>query len=133
MCQAIMHHFWCRWHQEYLQTLQSRSKWRKKLPNLQEGDIVLLKEKWPKMLHWPLAKILQVYPGEDNLVRVAKIQTQFGVYTRPVVKLALLTRPEKEKDLPPQASSAPRSMSSHGHGTTSTAAEDAPPEDTPPP
>ena len=109
MCQSMMHHFWVRWHQEYLQTLQGRSKWRVVHPNLQVGDIVILKEKWPKMLHWPLARILNVYPGEDGLVRVAKIQTQLGTYTRPVVKLALLTRPKE--DLPPEPAPPPWSMS----------------------
>ena len=56
MCLSMMHHFWVRWHQEYLQTLQGRTKWRTIRPNLQVGDIVILKEKWPKMLHWPLAR-----------------------------------------------------------------------------
>ena len=101
MCMSIMHHFWTRWHQEYLQTLQGRTKWRKIQPNLQVGDIVILKEKWPKMLHWPLAKILQVYPGEDGLVRVARIKTEFGIYKRPTVKLALLTRNEDDESTEP--------------------------------
>ena len=105
MCQSILHHFWIRWHQEYLQTLQGRSKWRVIQPNLQVGDVVLLKEKWPKMLHWPIARILQVYPGEDNLVRVAKIKTQLGTYTRPAVKLALLVRPKE--DLPTEPAPPP--------------------------
>ena len=97
MCLSMVHHFWVRWHQEYLQTLQGRTKWRTIQPNLQVGDVVILKEKWPRMLHWPLAIVLQVYPGEDGLVRVARIQTEFGIYKRPTVKLALLTRKE-EKD-----------------------------------
>ena len=105
MCLSMMHHFWVRWHQEYLQTLQGRTKWRTIRPNLQVGDIVILKEKWPKMLHWPLARIVEVYPGEDSLLRVAKIQTEFGTYKRPTVKLALLTRPTEatppEPALPP--------------------------------
>ena len=101
MCLSIMHHFWIRWHQEYVQTLQGRTKWRKIQPNLQIGDIVILKEKWPKMLHWPLAKIVDVYPGEDGIVRVAKIQTEFGTYKRPTVKLALLTREEEDTPTEP--------------------------------
>ena len=101
MCMSIMHHFWARWHQEYLQTLQGRTKWRKVQPNLQVGDVVILKEKWPKMLHWPLAKILKVYPGRDGLVRVALIKTEFGTYKRPTVKLSLLTRNEDDHPTEP--------------------------------
>ena len=53
------------------------------------------------MLHWPLAKIIEVYPGEDGIVRVAKIQTEFGIYKRPTVKLALLTRNEEDNSTEP--------------------------------
>ena len=44
LCQSIIQHFWDRWSHEYLQTLQARSKWKTPQPNLQVGDIVVLKE-----------------------------------------------------------------------------------------
>ena len=104
MCQSICQHFWQRWSQEYLQTLQSRTKCKKLQPNLQEGDVVILKDAKTFSCHWPLAKIIKTYPGEDGLVRVVTIKTSTGTYKRPTAKLALLTRPSQPSDpqsLPP--------------------------------
>ena len=101
MCQSMVQHFWNRWSKEYLQTLQARSKWRKIQPNLQEGDVVILKEDKTFSCHWPLAKVLQTYPGKDGLVRVAQIQTANSIFKRPVTKLALLHREEEEHQVPP--------------------------------
>lgn len=42
--QSLANQFWCRWKQEYLQTLQVRHKWQEPYPNIQGGDIVLLKD-----------------------------------------------------------------------------------------
>ena len=94
LCQSIVQHFWDRWSREYLQALQSRSKWKTPQPNLLTGDIVVIKEDKTFACHWPLAKILQAYPGKDGLVRVAQVQTGNSIYKRPVTKLALLHREE---------------------------------------
>ena len=45
--------------------------------------------------HWPLAKIIETYPGTDGLVRVDLVKTSTSTYKRPVTKLALLHREEK--------------------------------------
>ena len=108
LCQAIIQQFWDRWHREYLQTLQSRTKWRQTRPNLQEGDIVVLKEDKTFSCHWPLAKVVKTYPGSDGLVRVALVKTATSLYKRPVSKLALLHREETRATptaLPPGACS----------------------------
>ena len=104
MCQAMVQHFWDRWSKEYLNTLQARSKWKTSQPNLQEGDIVILKEDKTFSCYWPLAKVLQTYPGKDGLVRVAQIRTSSSTLKRPVTKLALLHREEDNQhpqDPPP--------------------------------
>ena len=92
-CQAIIQHFWQRWSREYLSTLQARSKWQHQSPNLQVGDIVVLKHEKTFSCHWPLARVTAVFPGQDGLVRVAEVKTATGQYKRPVVKLSLLHRP----------------------------------------
>ena len=69
-CQAIIQHFWQRWSREYLSTLQTRSKWQHQSPNLQVGDIVILRHETTFSCHWPLARVTAVYPGQDGLVRV---------------------------------------------------------------
>ncbi|KAI4899572.1 hypothetical protein NFI96_002188 [Prochilodus magdalenae] len=43
--QHLANVFWNRWRHEYLPTLQSRSKWQDVCPNIQEDDLVLLKDK----------------------------------------------------------------------------------------
>ena len=86
-------HFWKRWYGEYLPTLQVRKKWTVEQPNFKINELVLVAEDNVKPLQWPLARILEAYPGNDGVVRVAKIQTPSGVYTRPVAKLRRLPIP----------------------------------------
>ena len=100
----MVQHFWDRWSKEYLNTLQARSKWKTSQPNLQEGDVVILKEDKTFSCYWPLAKVLQTYPGKDGLVRVAQIRTASSTLKRPVMKLALLHREgdnQHSQDPPP--------------------------------
>lgn len=39
---------------------------------------------------WPMARVINVYPGNDTLVRVVSVKTAKGMYKRPVSKIALL-------------------------------------------
>ena len=39
---------------------------------------------------WPLARVIDVHPGKDQVVRVVSIKTEQGIYKRPVAKVALL-------------------------------------------
>ncbi|CAB0011196.1 unnamed protein product, partial [Nesidiocoris tenuis] len=82
-------YFWKRWSREYLATLQTRPKWLQRKENVQIGDLVLLKEDSPP-LHWKTARIIDVHPGRDNIVRVATVQTGRSSFKRPVVKLVPL-------------------------------------------
>ena len=113
-CQAVVQHFWARWSREYLNTLQTRTKWQKTKPNLKTGDIVIYKPKDNFACRWPIAKVVQTYPGEDGLVRVVLIQPTSGeVRKRPVTKLSLIYR---EDDQPQTTSTvaSPGSMSRQG-------------------
>ncbi|GFX41277.1 hypothetical protein TNCV_2219751 [Trichonephila clavipes] len=48
-------------------SLQPRKKWQDAQPNLKEDDIVLItKEEGPPGT-WPMARVLQVHPGNDGL------------------------------------------------------------------
>ncbi|GBM21174.1 hypothetical protein AVEN_226916-1, partial [Araneus ventricosus] len=81
------------WSLEYLSELQPRKKWRSPQPNLQEGQLVILKE-GNKPLQWNLARINKVIPGEDGLVRVVEVKTAAGVFRRAISKLVPLPLPE---------------------------------------
>ena len=118
LCQSVVQHFWKRWSREYLQQLQASKKWLTAKPNLEVGDIVLMTDGTVFQTHWSLAKVVAVYPGEDNLVRAvdvelktvtrpdstkdkrgrpSQLQVKTHQYRRPVSKLALLipARPDQ--------------------------------------
>ena len=54
------------------------------------GDLVLIKDETTFNTKWPLAKVVDVYPGEDGFVRVASVKTEWGLFKRPVSKLVML-------------------------------------------
>ncbi len=86
---------WQKWHTTYLQTMQKRQKWRTSQPNLQPGDVVLLKESETFKRSWPLARVVEVYPGADGLVRVVTIQCEGRLLKRAVKQLVPLIREER--------------------------------------
>ena len=90
LCQNLTRHFWKRWSEEYLTSLNRYNHCCRKSRNLEIGDVVLLKEDGIVPTQWPLARITEVFPGKDGLVRVAMVRTTKGVYKRPVSKIALL-------------------------------------------
>lgn len=84
-------HFWRRWHKEYLNTLKLRSKWYEGTNNeIKIGDMVLLKEDNIPPRRWIVGRIIEVFPGGDNEVRVVNVYTTGGTYKRAITKLAPL-------------------------------------------
>ena len=61
--------WWDRWIRVVLPTLFSYKKWKSKQENMKVGDLVMLR--YPKQFKddYCLAKVTQVHPDEDNLVR----------------------------------------------------------------
>ena len=86
LCQCLVRHFWQRWENEYLSSMNKLSKWR----NVTVGDIVILQESGTVPTKWPLGRVLQTYPGQDNLMQVVTLKTAQGTYKRPVSKIAVL-------------------------------------------
>ncbi|XP_037906726.1 uncharacterized protein LOC119648870 [Hermetia illucens] len=66
--------FWKRWVYEYLHLLQKRDKRIAESPNLRCGQMVLIREREAPPTKWPLARILEVHPGQDGKVRVVTIR-----------------------------------------------------------
>ena len=85
--QRLLNNYWKRWKQEYLHHLTVRNKWRKEEPPLQVGDIVLVSEDNVSRGKWPLARVMEVHPGRDGLVRTATVRTEKSVLNRPVQRL----------------------------------------------
>lgn len=90
LLQQIVNSFWKRWKCEYLTTLQARTKWTNLSPNLTVGMMVLIKDNNLASVHWRLGRIVEVYPGQDKIVRVAKVKTKQGLFLRAVTKLCPL-------------------------------------------
>uniref|UniRef100_A0A8D8SN73 Integrase catalytic domain-containing protein n=1 Tax=Cacopsylla melanoneura TaxID=428564 RepID=A0A8D8SN73_9HEMI len=87
----IFQNMWKRYRVEYLTSLQERSKWRKDVPNIEVGTVVLLKEDNVPAMHWPLGIVVEVFPSKtDGIVRSASVKTKTGIFKRPVVKLCPL-------------------------------------------
>ncbi|XP_011691571.1 PREDICTED: uncharacterized protein LOC105452295 [Wasmannia auropunctata] len=74
--------FWSRWHLEYLNELQIRSKWVKDGPELEVGMIVLIKTKGLPCTQWALGRITDLRRGEDGVSRVAILKTANGELKR---------------------------------------------------
>lgn len=88
--------FWQSWTREYLAELQQRPKrWRKEEPNLQEGDIVLIKDTNLPPSNWPLARVIQTHPGDDGIVRAVTVKQKNGETKRAINKLCRLPISER--------------------------------------
>ena len=79
--------FWNRWTREYLNQLQNVSKWKHTGLQPKVNDLVLVAEDNTAPLQWPIARILELYLGNDDIPRVAKIKTKWATLIRPVSKL----------------------------------------------
>ena len=79
---ANMRTFWSCWRKEYLVNLREynqvqRRKMSKNEKNPCVGDVVLLSDQIPRS-QWKLAKIIELIPGKDGIVRAAQIRTSNG-------------------------------------------------------
>lgn len=89
--EQLRQHFWRRWSCEYLNSLQSRSKWRSdKGVQLQPDQIVLIKQPNLAPLHWLLGRVMEVHGGADGIPRTATVKIAKGSFTRSLPSLAIL-------------------------------------------
>lgn len=88
--QQIKEQYWVRWRTDYLNELQIRKKWNQEESVIKPGMLVLIKEDNLPPLSWKLARIKEVHPGKDNIVRVATLRTPNGELKRSISKLCPL-------------------------------------------
>ena len=90
--QALTDMFWKRWLREYLPYLLERTKWYRKAPNsVNIGDLVLVADRNQPRGNWLLGRVVETFPGSDNVVRVVRVKTKFGLLKRPVTSLIILS------------------------------------------
>lgn len=105
--QALLDMYWRRWMREYVPSLTERKKWLFDQPQIKLGDFVICVDSNNPRGQWPLARVIELIPGEDKVVRTVKIQAKTGQYVRAVHNLCIL-RTEKEDSEEPNGSAAPR-------------------------
>ena len=99
LCQGVLQQWWTRWHKEYLNALQARTKWQTTSTNLRVGDVVAIRPRGKFVpSHWPIGLIVKTLPGKDDRVRVVDVKTKTGILQRAVTQLALIYRPGEEKE-----------------------------------
>lgn len=87
---AMTQRFWHKWSEQYLHTLQMRNKWISTTDPPKLGDLVLIKEENVPPLKWNMARIIELLPGRDKVVRVVRLKTASSELVRPVVKICRL-------------------------------------------
>ena len=88
--QDMLSVFWKRWIAEYLPLLVQRKKWNLNTRNSRVDDLVGIADENLSRANWPLGRIIEIFPGSDKVIRVAKMKTSQGVYVRPTANLCLL-------------------------------------------
>ncbi|KAF9811217.1 hypothetical protein SFRURICE_002586 [Spodoptera frugiperda] len=79
----VRQHFWQRFSNEYVSSLQQKTKWSVASDRkLREGTLVLIREKALPPLVWALGRVVRTYAGVDGITRVADVKTKRGVITR---------------------------------------------------
>lgn len=86
----IQQQMWKLLKKEHLAEQQKRSKNLKRNFNIQLGMKAMIHVENTPSLYWPVGKIVKLYPGEDNLIRVVDVETPDGVYKRAISKIAIL-------------------------------------------
>ena len=88
--QFLADEFWRRWVSEYIGNIQHRQRWLHPERNFKIGDIVLVADEQSPRNCWPLARVTEVFSGDDGHVRSVTITTRTSSYRRPVNKICLL-------------------------------------------
>ena len=91
LIQSLHQQFAKEYKKEYLQRLINRPKWNKIVSEIKTNDLVLLTESNIHCTDWPMARILEVHPGKDNITRVVTLKTKDNkIFKRPITKIRYL-------------------------------------------
>ena len=88
--QVALKSFWQRRIRKYLPITTTRKKWNIPIRNFVVEDLVLIADKNIPRSNWLLPRITEIHQSKDNVIKVVKLKTKFGTYTRPAANLCLL-------------------------------------------
>ncbi|OXA41945.1 Gag-Pro-Pol polyprotein [Folsomia candida] len=98
--QHLANQFWRRWVKEFLPTLLRRQKWCQVTRHIQIGDVVIeVNPNFPRN-SWPKGRVVELFPGKDQVVRVVSVKLSNGhIFRHPVAKLCILdVQPSHQND-----------------------------------
>ena len=75
---------------EYVPNLIERRKWFQDRRNLRVGDVVIVIEPCTPVGQFPLARVTEVLPADDGVVRIVRVKMSSSEQIRLVAKLCLL-------------------------------------------
>ena len=85
---VILNHLWSRFHKEIPGGLVPRRKWSEEKPNLEIGDLVAELDHTIPRKKWRLLRVVETYPGADDLIRRVLVANSEGkTYERGVARL----------------------------------------------
>ncbi|XP_039309114.1 uncharacterized protein LOC120358581 [Solenopsis invicta] len=91
LVRQIFERFWKLWHNDYVNTLQQRVKWKRPAKmEIRVDQLVLLRNPLLPPCKWELARVIRCHPGQDGLNRVVTVKTAASEYKRSLTKLCLL-------------------------------------------
>ena len=84
--QDIFSQVWRRWLKECVPSLNSRQKWTSENRYLKVDDVVLVIQPDSPRGLWLLRRVIEVYPGRDGHIRVAKVVCDAKTVVRSINK-----------------------------------------------
>jgi len=76
-----------RFRAEYLAYLVQRNPIKTNNQSVKVGDVVLVSNDNKKRIDWPLAQIIELFPGKDGIVRTVRLKTAMGEMTRSIQRV----------------------------------------------
>lgn len=101
-----------RFRSEYLGQLVQRAKPTQDI-TFEVGDIVFVVDDKKKRLEWPMARIVELFPGKDKEIRVARLKTKNGELVRSLQRLVHMELRAKEIDMTDRPDVVQKSITLH--------------------
>lgn len=92
--QQMTQQFLKRWSSDYLNQLQTRTKWRDQKESPKINDVVLIRDENLPLAQWQTVVITELHPGDDQLTRVVSVKIGVSVIRRPITKICIYPKDE---------------------------------------
>ena len=94
----VVDSLWKRWQQEYIPSLQQRSKWLVEREPLEVGSLVLVVDDIQPRERWPLAVVTAAPLGSDGLQQRVSLRLSNGQHLERDIRKVVLLERDGERD-----------------------------------